>query len=196
MGPGVGAEGHDQNDRHDAVVCGVLCGQVRPGLPAAEQGRALLAEPKRVRQQDARRWPQWRKRAPHRQAGSRLSGPPLPGTFEATTALPPNGRRSRGWPCCRRCFPPCAGLSAGWVPAASTKPLVLPPPPRSVCPAAGIGAPAGSASAAVTPGTVGASVIWSARRIFGRAGLWRLLPEPARSGRSPACRGKGVEVGP
>ena len=93
------------------LLCAACCaaGYVRGFGIAETRGRALLAE-----QAEA----------------------PLPGNFpKPATALPPNGRRSRGgWPVLPKMLPAIAlaCLLAGC--ACTTKPLVLPPPPPKLLP--------------------------------------------------------------
>ena len=118
------------------LLCAACCaaGYVRGFGVAETRGRALLAEQAEASASErealavaaaARGW----RRKPN-------GPPPLPGNFpKPATALPPNGRRSRGgWTVLPKMLPAIAlaCLLAGC--ACTTKPLVLPPPPPKLLP--------------------------------------------------------------
>ena len=114
------------------LLCAACCaaGYVRGFGVAETRGRVLLAEQAEASASErealaARGW----RRKPN-------GPPPLPGNFpKPATALPPNGRRSRGgWTVLPKMLPAIAlaCLLAGC--ACTTKPLVLPPPPPKLLP--------------------------------------------------------------
>lgn len=124
------------------LLCAACCaaGYVRGFGIAETRGRALLAEQAEASASEREALAVAAAEA-ERLARQRLEAeterpPPLPGNFpKPATALPPNGRRSRGgWTVLPKMLPAIAlaCLLAGC--ACTTKPLVLPPPPPKLLP--------------------------------------------------------------